>query len=128
VTVYLDLDDLTEIAAIVLDRPPVVRDYGLLSSSATRPAAVAFGVEAYPDLWSKAGALLHSICMNHALFDGNTWLAWAATHVFLALNGVPMKDVDVDRAERFVLSVAAGDRRDVQDIATELRRLYGDLR
>jgi death on curing protein len=30
--------------------PPRVRDYGLLSSAAARPASVAFGQEAYPDL------------------------------------------------------------------------------
>jgi death on curing protein len=41
--VYLDLDDLVEVAQLVLGSPPRVRDYGLLSSSAARPATVAFG-------------------------------------------------------------------------------------
>ncbi|WP_410809784.1 type II toxin-antitoxin system death-on-curing family toxin [Micromonospora sp. 067-2] len=123
-TNYLDVDDLVEVASIVLGETPQVRDFGLLSSAAVRPATVAFGQEAYPDLWSKAAALLHSVCMNHALIDGNKRLAWAAARVFLALNEAPIQDVDVDQAEVFVMSVASGALTDVPDIARELRKLY----
>lgn len=122
--VYLDLDDLIEIAQVVLATAPRVRDYGLLSSSAARPATVAFGHEAYPDLWEKAAALLHSLCMNHALIDGNKRLNWAATRVFLALNAVPPSDAEVDAAEAFMLAVAGGHLTEVPDIARELRKLY----
>jgi death-on-curing protein len=121
---HLDLDDLVEIAQIVMGSAPLVRDYGLLSSSAARPATVAFGHEAYPDLWEKAAALLHSLCMNHALIDGNKRLAWAAARVFLALNDLPLGDIDVDAAEAFVMSVADGRLTEVGDIARELRKLY----
>lgn len=121
---YLEVDDLMEIASIVLDEPPQVRDFGLLSSAVVRPATVAFGQEAYTDLWSKAAALLHSVCMNHALIDGNKRLAWAAARVLLALNEVPIQDVDVDQAEALVMSVAAGSLTEVSDIARELRKLY----
>jgi death-on-curing protein len=124
VTVYLDLDDLVEIARVVLGAAPRVRDYGLLSSSAARPTTVAFGHEAYPDLWQKAGALLHSLCMNHALVDGNKRLSWAAARVFLALNDVPLVDVDVDAAEAFMMAVAAGQLVEVPDVARDLRKLY----
>ena len=123
-TVYLDLDDLVEIARVVLGAAPRLRDYGLLSSSAARPTTVAFGHEAYPDAWEKAAALLHSICMNHALIDGNKRLAWSSARVFLALNDVPLRDVDVDAAEAFMLAVAGGVLTDVADIARELRKLY----
>jgi death-on-curing protein len=124
VTNYLDVDDLVEIASVVLGETPRVRDAGLLSSAAVRPATAAFGHEVYTDVWSKAAALLHSVCMNHALVDGNKRLAWAAARVFLALNEVPMQDVDVDQAEAFVLSVAAGALTEVPDISRELRKLY----
>jgi death on curing protein len=124
VTDYLEVDDLVEIASIVLDETPQVRDFGLLSSAVVRPATVALGQEAYPDLWSKAAALLHSVCMNHALVDGNKRLAWAAARVFLALNEVPIQDVDVDQAEAFVMSVADSPLAEVSDIARELRKLY----
>jgi death-on-curing protein len=124
VTVYLDLEDLIEIAQVVLGAAPRVRDYGLLSSSVARPTTVAFGHEAYPDPWEKAAALLHSLCMNHALIDGNKRLSWAAARVFLALNDVPLSDVEVDTAEAFMLAVAAGHLVEVPDIARELRKLY----
>jgi death-on-curing protein len=121
---YLEVDDLVEIASIVLGETPQVRDFGLLSSAVVRPATVAFGQEAYTDLWSKAAALLHSVCMNHALIDGNNRLAWAAARVFLALNEVPIRDVDVDQAEALVMAVAGGTLTEVSDIARELRKLY----
>ncbi|MFC8846147.1 MULTISPECIES: type II toxin-antitoxin system death-on-curing family toxin [unclassified Micromonospora] len=122
--VYLDVDDLMEIVSVVLGDVPQVRDPGLLSSAVVRPATVAFGQEAYPELWSKAAALLHSVCMNHALIDGNKRLAWAAARVFLALNDVPVRDVDVDQAESLVMAVASGAMTEVPDIARELRKLY----
>ena len=87
--VYLDLPSLLDLAELILGAPPLVRDMGLLSSAAARPATVAFGVEAYEDIWTKAGALLQSIALNHALIDGNKRLAWVAARVFLDLNGVP---------------------------------------
>ncbi len=123
-TAYLDVDDLLEIAAIAIGEPPAVRDHGMLSSAAARPGTIVFGAEAYVDVWTKAGALLHSICMNHALIDGNKRLAWASARVFLALNDVPLVDVDVDEAEKFVMAVAEGSMREVSEIALGLRQLY----
>ena len=123
-TVYLDVEDLLDIAAIVLGSPPKVRDHGLLSSASARPMASMYGQEAYPDLAGKAAALLHSLCCNHALIDGNKRLAWAATMVFIGLNsGKALPDVDVDQAETFMLAVAQGSLTDVADIVTDLRRL-----
>jgi death on curing protein len=124
VTIHLDLEDLVSIAAVVLGSPPKVRDYGLLASAAARPATSAFGQDAYPDLATKAAALLHSICSSHALIDGNKRLAWAAAVVFIGLNnGAPVAHVDVDRAEAFMLAVADGSLTEVSAIAAELRRL-----
>src|SRR5262249_40589342 len=123
-TIYLDAEDLADIASVILGTPPKVRDYGLLASAAARPAASMFGQEAYPDLADKAAALLHSTCRNHALIDGNKRLAWAAAMVFININtGASVPDVDVDQAEAFVLAVANGSLAEVPAIATELRRL-----
>jgi death-on-curing protein len=122
---YLTVEDLVILAAIVTAAPPVVRDHGLLSSAAARPATVAFGQVAYPDLFDKAAALLHSVCMNHALLDGNKRLAWAAAVTFLALNGHPVPDIDVNAAEALVLAIAAGTLTEVADIGRDLRSLYG---
>jgi death-on-curing protein len=123
-TVYLDVEDLVEIAGVILGGTPRIRDHGLLASAAARPVTVAFGQEAYPELWQKAAALLHSICMNHALIDGNKRLAWAAARVLLAHNEVPLAEIDVDAAEAFVLAVATGTLTEVPDVARQLRALY----
>ena len=56
---YLDLDDVLLLATALLGDPPPVRDLGLLGAAVARPSAAAFGEDAYPDLWSKAAALLH---------------------------------------------------------------------
>jgi death-on-curing protein len=124
VTVYLDLPSLLDLAELMLGTPPHVRDMGLLSSALARPATVAFGVEAYEDIWTKAGALLQSIALNHALLDGNKRLAWVAMRVFLDLNDVPPVVVDVDLAEAFVIQVVTHELDTVEEIAKGLVALY----
>ena len=80
-TVYLSVEDLLFLAGNA-----AVRDLGLLAAAAARPRATAFGEDAYPNVHTKAAALLHSLAGNHALVDGNKRLAWLATNVFLELN------------------------------------------
>lgn len=104
---YLSADDLLEVAAGILD-DVVVRDHGLLASAAARPQTSAFGRNAYPTLVDKAAALMHSLARNHPLVDGNKRLAWAATRVFLMLNGRDLVIPSIDEAEALVLSVATG--------------------
>jgi len=87
VTRYLSLDDLLTIADAAVSEEMVVRDAGLLESALARPQSTVFGADAYPTLHTKAAALLHSLARNHALVDGNKRLAWAATAVFLGING-----------------------------------------
>ena len=69
-TEYLDLEDLIEIAKRAIDPDVTIRDFGLLESALSRPRATVFGEDAYPDLFLKAAALMHSIARNHALVDG----------------------------------------------------------
>jgi prophage maintenance system killer protein len=103
------------------------RRFATIASAAARPATSVFGQEAYPDLASKAAALLHSICCNHPLIDGNKRVAWTAVVVFVNLKilniDAPIPDVDVDRAKAFMLAVANGSLTEVPVIAAELRRL-----
>ena len=118
-TWYLDLDQLMRIADGAVEGEVVVRDVGLLQSALARPQASAFGQDAYPELHVKAAALLHSLAKNHALVDGNTRLAWAATAVFLGINGhrvVASQDEVVD----LVVAIADGTLFDVADIAARL--------
>jgi len=117
---YLDTDDLVDLTTALLGDPPPIRDLGLLGSAAARPQATAFGDDAYPDVWTKAAALLHSIVKNHALVDGNKRLGWLATAVFLEINGVPVTHVTNDAVHDLVIAVTTG-RDEVAEIAAELR-------
>lgn len=67
---------------------------GLLDSACHRPAAQAWGHHAYPDLLSKAAALLQSLTNNHALVGGNKRTAGLATVVLLRLKGATVTAVD----------------------------------
>lgn len=103
----------------------VVRDPGLLSSALARPATVVFGVEAYPSLWEKAAALLHSLTCNHPLFDGNKRLGLAGAVVFLARNGADVSALDEDAAHDLMIAVASGALDDVPKIAATLAAVFG---
>ncbi len=113
---YLDLEGLFQLTRDLGAGP--VRDPGLLESAVARPRATVFGEDAYPSLELKAGALLHSVCGNHALVDGNKRLAWLATLVFLDINAVTIEATD-DEAFDLVMRVAEG-AADVPDIAAFL--------
>ena len=84
---YLTVGEVLEVNALVMGGRHLLRDMGLLESAVARPQASAFGADAYPDLVSKAAALLHSLVLNHAFVDGNKRTAVLATVVFLDLNG-----------------------------------------
>lgn len=113
---YLTLEDLLDLTRALGAGP--VRDVGLLGSAAARPRTSLFGEHAYPDLVTKAAALLHSVCGNDALVDGNERLAWLAAVVFLDVNGVVV-DLPDDDAFTLVMGVAEG-TLDVPAIAAAL--------
>ena len=119
-TEYLTFDDLVELTVVLMGEPAPIRDAGLLASAAARPSTSLFGEDAYPDLWTKAAALLQSVVNNHPLIDGNKRLGWLATAVFLELNGEDPTTASNDAVYDLVISVAAGSR-DVDEIAADLR-------
>jgi death-on-curing protein len=120
-TEYLDLGDLLLIARDAVGGEVVVRDFGLLESALARPQTSVFGADAYPDLLTKAAALLHSLARNHALVDGNKRLAWLATYVFLDINGHRVTASN-DEVVELVVAVAAGELDDVPEIGDRLRK------
>ncbi len=119
---YLDLDDVLALAKWLLGQPVPLRDAGLLGSAVARPQTTVGGRDAYPDLWTKAAALLQSIVNNHALIDGNNRLGWLATAVFLDLNGIDVSGVPNDDVYEFVMSVA-GQNPTLEEITRRLREL-----
>lgn len=119
-TEYLDLDDLLVIARRAIGNDVAVRDYGLLESALARPRASVFGEDAYPDVFLKAAALMHSLARNRALVDGNKRLAWTACRTFLALNDRWVAANEDDRFD-FVIRVATGAEPELDEIAAQLR-------
>ena len=119
---YLDLNDVVEMAKKLLSDPPPIRDIGLLGSAVARPSTTLLGDDAYPDIWSKAAALLQSIVNNHALIDGNKRLGWLCTAVFLELNAASVAKASNNRVYALVIDVATNNLP-VDDIATRLKKL-----
>jgi len=120
---YLSAEDLVELARRLLGDPPPIRDMGLLGAAAARPQASAFGEDAYPDIWTKAAALLHSVVNNHPLVDGNKRLGWLATAVFLELNDASVSTATNDAVYDLVMTIASTDLA-VDDIADSLRAMH----
>ena len=119
-TEYLDLDDVRQVARRAVGEAFTVRDDDLLESALGRPHTTVFGADAYPDLYSKAAALMHSLAKNHPLADGNKRLCWTACRTFLVLNGIHVRATVEDRFS-FVVAVASGQIPDVAAIAAQLR-------
>lgn len=119
---YLDLEDILELAERLFGATPPIRDVGLLGSAVARPQTTAFGADAYPDIWTKAAALLLSIVNNHALVDGNKRLGWLATAVFLHINGIDVSVAGNDDVYELVMEIAGGNGT-VADVAERLSAL-----
>ena len=118
-TSSLTTEQALVVARHAVDGPVRIRDLGLLDAALQRPRATVSGRDVYPDVFTKAAALLHALVTFRPLVDGNERLAWLATYVFCARNGVELDPVD-DDAYDLVVSVAAGDLDDVAIIAARL--------
>ena len=123
-TSFPTTEDILALADALL---PVVelRDGGLLHAAVLRPQTSVFGEDAYPDLWEKAAALMHSLVLGHPLVDGNKRLGWAAAVAFLEDNGETLDYQDVDEAESVIISLAKGELDDIPELACRLRGLRG---
>jgi death-on-curing protein len=120
--IYLTLPELLHIAERATGGKVAVRDIGLLESAAARPQATAFGADAYPDLDTKAAALLHSLAKNDALVDGNKRLALGALIAFYGINGRRLTLTN-DAAYDLIMQVTTGQLDSVADIAPVLEKV-----
>ncbi len=96
-----------------------VRDLGLLESAVGRPQAAFDDRDLYPDLFTKAAALLDSLVNNHPFVDGNKRTGITAAALFLGLNGFHLTADNLE-LESFTLEVAAS-QLDLKSIAEWLR-------
>ena len=86
---------------------PEVRDLGRLEAAVYRPQATFGGQDLYPDLFSKAAALGHSLIQNHPMLDGNKRLGLEAMRLMLRLNGHDLATSQEEKYD-FTLRVATG--------------------
>lgn len=84
-----------------------IRDAGALEAALARPAMTFAGEDLYPDVHTKAAALLHSVVLNHAFVDGNKRAGAAAAELFLQLNGWLLDAAD-EELESLTLDTAQG--------------------
>ena len=76
-----------------------IRDPGLLEAALFRPQT-----GYYDTLIDEAAALWESLSQNHPFVDGNKRTAFAATFVFLAINGLDVTSSD-DDSQVFLLEL-----------------------
>jgi len=109
------------VALAIVDQEGIgpVRDLGLLQSALERPHTTLMGPDAYPSLALKAAALMHSVCLNRALVNGNKRLAAILALVFLEVNDASYGLSNDDLFE-LTMAVASGDLRDVEQVAAGL--------
>jgi death-on-curing protein len=110
VIIYLSVSQVLELQRVLLEAfggRGGLRDRGGLESAVARPAATFGGEDLYPDLADKAGALMHSLLLNHPFVDGNKRVGAAAAELFLRINGAALDAAD-DEFEAMAMAVAAG--------------------
>ena len=96
-----------------------LREPDRLLSAVGRPQAIFEGQELYPDIYSKAAALLDSLIRNHPFIDGNKRTAIAAAAIFLRQNGLYLQAEKLE-LERFTLGAAQA-QFTLEQIVTWLR-------
>ncbi|MCP9953859.1 type II toxin-antitoxin system death-on-curing family toxin [Actinomadura madurae] len=120
---YLTAEEIIAIGRRIVDENLNVRDFGLIASAAARPSTEAFGLEPYPTLPEKAAALLHSLTTSHPFTDGNKRVGFAATDVFLKLNGARFNPAAEDDLFTTVIDTATHALDDVPAITNRIQRL-----
>lgn len=112
-TRYLTVSELIYINGKVLADEKIlsgkqkIREIERLEAAAARPAASAFGADAYPTITEKAAVLFHSIARNHPFRDGNKRTSTVALIFMLAANGQRVT-WEPQAALEMILDVAEG--------------------
>jgi death on curing protein len=85
---YLDMEDVLLLHKRQIETfggAPGIRDAGLIEAALARPQS-----GYYKDRIEEAAALWESLTMNHGFIDGNKRVGFAATYVFLRINGLTL--------------------------------------
>ena|SRR3989338_7787048 len=83
-----------------------ILDLALLQSAVARPMAAFADNDLYPDTFTKAAALMHSIIKNHPFIDGNKRTAITSASIFLQRNNYILTASNKE-LEQFTLKIAS---------------------
>ncbi len=103
-----------------------IRDYGALAAALARPFQTFAGNELYPDVLSKAAALIESILTNHPFVDGNRRTGYVLMRLLLKKSGIDI-NVGEDEKYAFVIKIARGEMHH-SDILSWLAQNTGPVR
>lgn len=91
---YPTIADVLALHSVLIRRyggTPGLRDAGALEAALFRPQS-----GYYEDIVAEAAALLESLAVNHPFVDGNKRVAFAATDVFLRINGYRIRGASAE--------------------------------
>lgn len=97
-----------------------VRDEGRLESLVAAPKQEVFGVEQYPDIYSKAAVYMRNVIGDHPFIDGNKRTAVIIAGIFMVRNGIKLTSKQKD-LENFAVKIAT-DHLSVVEIAKWLEQ------
>jgi death on curing protein len=98
-----------------------IKSEGILIACLERPFTKTYGYEAFPTIFKKAAALLHSIAGPfHPFIDGNKRTALVLISLFLWINGYSFT-FPKDSVE-FTLSIAKGEIKSIRKISIWIKK------
>lgn len=86
-----------------------LRDLSGLESALARPFQTFAGDDLYPDILSKAAAIVESIIINHPFIDGNKRTGYVLMEALLRFGNYKISASDND-LYNFVISISTGER------------------
>ncbi|MBX3278481.1 MAG: type II toxin-antitoxin system death-on-curing family toxin [Acidobacteria bacterium] len=107
---YLSIEQVIELHRLIISQSGGsggLRDQRALESAVAQPTMTFDGVDLYPTIAAKAGALAHALIQNHPFLDGNKRIGHAAMEVFLVINAREISGA-VEEQESVILAVAGG--------------------
>lgn len=111
---YLNINQVLAIHSEVIEQAGGsrgIRDSGLVDSAVSRPQAIFGGKDLYPDIFSKAASLGHSLICNHPFVDGNKRTGYMSMRIFLNINGYDIIASEDDKY-KFVIEIAEKERNE----------------
>lgn len=118
---YFNVLALTEFGG----RVAPAREAGLVEQVVAAAFQTYEGHDPHPEPFAKAAMLLRGITQGHPFNDANKRTGLLTAAYYLALLGIPLPEpYDTAAAFALCLRVSAGELREVETIAAELRRLW----